>query len=1062
MSTQSEMNAICSQLLTKHDLEISAELFEKILHDGIVTRISFHEANCTIRIFSTKQLYLSQITPLLHDFDFTVIDEVTYVIGHKTDQIYINRFNLDAHERDKMLASQENIEQIISDALAGKIFKQCKLFSLVYHQNLTLRQVTLTRAFIEYVNQAVIDINHDTILYTLDKYDLIARLFVEYFEARFNPALKKRATLVEQLEAKIESQIKDVPVIIDDKVLKHTYAFIKAMLRTNYFLHHEAIAFKIDTAIYGTNLKGLQPNIEAFVYHPEFSGLHLRMSPISRGGLRWSERHEDYRQEIKSLMITQEGKNSIIIPDGAKGGFVIYKEHYDISKEFFDNIYRSFINNLLDLVDNMHTGEIVKNPKIIAYDGDDAYFVVAADKGTAAMSDVANAIAIERGYWLGDAFASGGSNGFGHKDLGITAKGALISSRRFFIEQGIDIEKESITVVGIGSMNGDVFGNGMLYSSAFKLLAAVSHKEIFIDPDPDPKISYNERKRLFQAKNSGWGHYNPKYISKGGGVFLRSQKSVELSNEIRQMVGTSRKSCSGEELVKLVLSMRVDMLFNGGVGTYVKSSDESNLDLGDKQNEAVRIDASELRAKVVSEGGNLGFTQKARIEYALSGGKINIDGIDNAAGVNTSDHEVNLKILLNLITEKGMLTDEESSQLLHSLTDQIVNMIEWNNYMQSLAISRDEALSRQFFNDFILTIELLESHITAFNRRDFFIPKNENMYEVITKEGTIVRPILCSLLSYSKIFIKNILLDSKLIDESFAQEFLFKYFPKSVVSAYEREVKAHPLHREIIATFIADKLINLQGSTFISDYSVLGTERFLTKIKSYLISNQLFGANDIRYEIYRNDYTLKVDLQYKMLSEIEHTLNFSTRWMVKYLDGSQIDAAHILDYQTPLFELLKSINPKHPKVYIPENNDFNHFFTQLEYLRFAVSAIIIKEETHHSFENVATIFYKVVDEFEILNIIGALDNTPINTQNDLLLKKQLLQFVEFIVVHYTQKVIAFQRIGESAAEAFESYIANDSVAFGLIKERIHTFMEDENRSLQQIAITVNQLMTSAI
>jgi glutamate dehydrogenase len=1060
--TDSKFNAICAQLLTSEDLDIPKTLIKNVVKDKVLTQIIISENISSIRIFATKQLYLSQITPLLHDFGFNVIDEVTYNIENDKELIYINRFNLDVENQKKLLDSKDNIETIISDALMQKNFSQCKLYSLVFFENLSTREITLLRAFIEYVNQAVIAINHNNILDALISHHKLSKYFIEFFTTKFDPKLKNRQEKLKKISQMIEEEIKQVPNITDDKILKLTYAALQSMLRTNYFLNRDAISFKIDTKSFSQNLKGLQPNLEIFVYHPDFSGLHLRMSRISRGGLRWSERYEDYRQEIKSLMITQEGKNSIIIPDGAKGGFVIHKERSEITKEFFEEVYRAFINNLLDLVDNMKNSKIIKNPEIIAYDGDDAYFVVAADKGTASMSDVANDVAIKRDFWLGDAFASGGSNGFGHKELGITAKGALVSTKRFFIEDAINIDEHSINIVGIGSMKGDVFGNGMLYSKAFKLLGAISHKEIFVDPNPDTLISFKERERLFKAKDGSWSAYDKALISKGGGVFLRSKKSIELSDEIKKMLKTTRKVLSGEELARELLCMKVDMLFNGGVGTYVKSSDESNLDLGDKQNEAVRVDATDLKARVVCEGGNLGFTQKARIEYALLGGKINLDGIDNAAGVNTSDHEVNLKILINSIVSKGLLSKDESKALLASLTEQVVNTVLWNNYAQAIAISRDETLSKTFLNDFISAIEVLESEIVAFNRRDFFIPKNENMKAIITSDNTIVRPILSFMISYSKIFIKELLLRSGFTTETFALEYLFKYFPKSFISAYEHEIKGHPLRNEIIATVIADILINLQGSTFISNYKKLGEARFLVKIKSYLISNQLFGANDIRHEIYRNDYKLDIKTQYKLLCEIEHTLNFSTRWMVKYLDSSQIDAVHILDYKQPLFTLLKRINPKRPHIHLDENEDFNYFFNHLEYLRFAISTIIIKEETHHSFENVAELFYRVVDNFKILDIIVSLDKVKISNESDKKLKHQLLQFIEFIVVHFTQNILEFQRIDETPDTAFKNYIANDKEAFELIDIEIDNFILEEKKDIKEIAITVNQLMSSAI
>ena len=1058
----SSVNAVCSSLLSPKDLTIDTQLFDSIIKEDIITEIIDDVENPSINIFTTKQLYLSTILPVLHDFGFTIIDEVAYKIQKNKTDIFINRFNLKVDDTKKITQSKCNIENIISNSLNGVILSRCRLFSLVYNENLSIRKIMLLRAFIEYLDQSIISLNQNTILHTITHHSNISSLFTEYFIKKFDPKLTKREKLIKDIEIKIEDEIKKVPNIMDDKILKLTYALIQNLTRTNYFLNNEAISFKIDVQNFSENLRGLQPNIEAFVYHPEFSGLHLRMSKISRGGLRWSERVEDYRQEIKSLMITQEGKNSIIIPDGAKGGFIIHKKKSSITKEYFESIYSLFINNLLDLVDNIVDSKVTRDSNIIAYDGEDSYFVVAADKGTASMSDVANRISIERGYWLGDAFASGGTNGFGHKDLGITAKGSIISSERFFIEKGIDIKKESISVVGIGSMKGDVFGNGLLYSEQFKLLAAVSHQEIFVDPKPDIAKSYEERKRLFMAKDGGWRAYSKELISTGGGIFLRSTKSIELSAEIKKMLGTTKKTLSGEELAKKLLMMRVDMLFNGGVGTYVKSSDENNLDIGDKQNEAVRLDAVEIGAKVVCEGGNLGFTQKARIEYAKNGGQINIDGIDNAAGVNTSDHEVNLKILINIIQSKNLLDEQGAKDTLAGLTEQIVNLVLWSNYHQALAISKDGGLSRHYLNNFLSSIEVLDKNLSSFSRRDFFIPKNENINEILCPKGSIVRPVISSLLSYSKIFIKNILVKSTLVDETFALPYLYKYFPKSFVGAYEHEILKHPLRREIIATVMADSIINLQGTTFISDYDENKLDKFLVKIKAYLITNQLFDANDIRYEIFRNDFVMDYHKQYKLLNEIEHTLSFSTRWMLKYLNKHQVDVNHILDYKDDLFTILARVHKDNIVEILPENEQFNLFFSAIDYLRFAVAAIMVKENSSHSFENVALIFYLVVKDFKIVEMITSLDTIEISSTNEKTLRHQILQYIEYIVIHYTEQVLSFQRINETPEIAFSNFLENEKESFENIKEQIDLFMSKEIKDINEVSITVNKIMTSLI
>lgn len=1056
------MNAICSQLLTQNDLKISDELYTRVQEEGIVTSILENNDLRSIKIFSKEQLYLSQITPVLHAMGFTIIDEVTYNLSKDTDVVHVSRFNLHLDDTSKIEKSQQNIEEIVALTLKDDNIEHSKAYSLIYNENFSIRKIKLLRSLVEYLDQAVLSINTIMIKTTLTTHHTITNMFIDYFYAKFDPKCKTRVKKLNTLEEHIDEAIKKIPDIFDDRILKLMFSVLKALLRTNYFLDKETISFKINTASLKENLKGLQPNLENFVYHPDFYGIHLRMSKISRGGLRWSNRHEDYRQEVKSLMITQESKNSIIIPDGAKGGFVINKDSNDITKEFFQEVYKKYINAMLDLVDNMVDGEVVKNPEMVCYDDDDAYFVVAADKGTASMSDVANEISLSRGYWLGDAFASGGSNGYGHKDLGITARGSIMSTKRFFIEEGIDIYKDEVSVVGLGSMNGDVFGNGLIESEKFKLLAAISQKEIFIDPSPDTQKAFIERKRLFFDKNSGWKHYDKKVISKGGGVYLRSEKSIELTKEVQNMLKVTATHLSGEELCQLLLTMEADMLFNGGVGTYVKASEENNLDIGDKQNEAVRVDASDLRARVVCEGGNLGFTQKARIEYALNGGRLNVDGLDNAGGVDTSDREVNLKILLNSVKDRGVLCEDETRTTLQSLTDQIVFLVLDSNYQQSLAISRDERLSKVYLSDFLQSVEILEHNLPSFKRKDFFIPKNENIDEVLNINQQIVRPVLCSIFSYAKIFVKKILLESELIDEAFATKFLFKYFPQAFVGAYEKDILGHPLKREIIATKIADFVINYQGSTFISDFEKLGLEKFILKIKSYIIASELLTSRFIREEIHKEDYKMDIELQYKLINKIEYTLYSSTRWMVKYLKKNQVDIGHILDYKDELFEFLSEVHKQEVEVLIEGNDSFNLFFSVNDYLRFAVAAIVIKENSTHSFKDVIVLFYTLIHEFNILEIIIALNKVKIVTKKDMTLRNQILQFVEYIVVHYTKEVLEFQRVNESPEEAFKSFVQNEKDVFYKVRDKLDKFVVHDDKDIKDIAVTVNQMMVSLI
>lgn len=1056
------LGAVCSQLLSKEDLNPERAVIDALASQSILTQITLQEGRAVVRLYADHQLLLSDITPILHDFAFVVIDEVTYTLSDQGRTIHICRFNLHLEDNEAFERARENIETVITASLLGSGFGSCRIYALVYKQNLTLRQVTLLRAIIEYMNQAVLSINFETILAALIRHHTVARLFLHYFALRFDPNVTDREAKVAEIEEVIADAIKEVPDIMEDRILKLLFAILEGIVRTNYYLQRESIALKLDVTRYSEYVRGIQPRIESFVFHRHFRGVHLRMSPVSRGGLRWSERYDDYREEIRSLMITQEGKNAIIIPDGAKGGFVIDRPKHTIDKAFFSKVYSQFIDNLLDLVDSYANDAPTRDGRIVAYDDTDAYFVVAADKGTAAMSDTANGIALSRGFWLGDAFASGGSNGYDHKAMGITAKGAMKSSQRFFIERGIDPYRDPISIVGIGSMNGDVFGNGMLLTHTFRLLGAISHREIFIDPDPDPERAYAERKRLFNATDGSWWSYDRECISQGGGVWRRSDKVIILSDAIREMLPTSRQQMSGEELARALLCMKVDLLFNGGVGTYVKHSEQSDIELGDKQNEAVRVNAGMLRCFAVCEGGNLGFTPRARIEYALGGGKINLDAIDNAAGVNTSDHEVNMKILLGRIVEKGVLDEKGRTEVLARYREQIESEIIWSTYRQALAISRDEMLSRRYAEDFQEAIDVLSEHNAVFNRLGFNIPKRENSLEITRTHGEMVRPILGSLLSYAKVFIKQHIIDTPLIDEGHAQHYLFKYFPKSFVSVYEQEIRHHPLRREIIATVIADNIINNQGASFVADYKHLGQARFVNKVRAYLVCNALFGANDIRFAIFRNDYVLPVEKQYALLAKIEEVLNFATRWMVRYVDPSSLDALHFIDHREALLSMLLKFRPKQPEVLLADNDDFNRFFAVLDYLRFGVAVILTKEQSKRPFDDVATLFYLVIERFAVLRIIKKLNALELGTESAHTLRRQLMQFTEFIAVHYTNRILKFQRVGEAPNAAFEHFIENDRAAYDDIFDAIQTLERQEKLQLGDVAVVVNLLMASVI
>ena len=726
----------------------------------------------------------------------------------------------------------------------------CILCKLNDELNFLVKEVMLFRGVSEYINQLVTDIDIDVVTNMFIINSELSTLLKDYFLLKFSPNIKdeNRAEKLEAISKKIDS-------FNTGRISSIIISVFKNMVRTNYFLDKESISFKVEVKNFKKLLDGLQPNYEMFVYHPEFMGVHLRMTKVSRGGLRWSDR-VDFREEIKSLMITQDGKNSIIVPAGAKGGFTITKDKEDITKEIFSGFYSKFIHNLLDLVDNRVGEEIVQNSNIINYDEVDTYFVVAADKGTAQMSDVANGISISRNFWLGDAFASGGSNGYSHKDLGITARGSFISTERFFLEKGVDFYKKPISVIGIGSMNGDVFGNGIILSSKFKLLGAISHREIFIDPNPHTEISYQERRRLFYSDNGAWSQYQKELFSKGGGVFKRADKHIQLSPEIQNLFEISENEISGDDLIKKMLTAKVDLLFNGGVGTYVKSSEEREENIADIGNRKVRVDAKDLQAFAVCEGGNLGFTQKARVEFSLKGGKINLDGIDNSAGVNISDHEVNIKILLS----KTDLSSEDISRNLKNATEEVVKLVLDSSYNQALGLSLDEKRAIGENRKFAYIVNILEAKLPQFKREYFAIPSDDNFI--------LSRPNLAFLFSYSKILITDILLkdDSKdsLLNSFSNLEYLIDYFPESF-QKFQEYILKHPLNREIIATIIADKIINSQGITFLENLEKYGEVQFIKVISRYLKIEKIVDIDEVRYK-------LSQECEYDKLIKLEKSI----------------------------------------------------------------------------------------------------------------------------------------------------------------------------------------------
>jgi len=696
---------------------------------------------------------------------------------------------------------------------------------LVLNAGLHWREIMVLRAYAKYLWQLGFSFSQNYIEQTLANHPQIARQLIELFVLRFNPKVKinTKHTSANALKRQIKKNLELVDDLNEDRIIRRFMDLIMATIRTNYFQRDmqnqekSYLAFKLDSAII-PDIPLPKPLCEIFVYSPQMEGIHLRGAKVARGGIRWSDRKEDFRTEILGLMKAQQVKNAVIVPLGAKGGFVCKKVPKDASRETIlaegISCYQILIRGLLDLTDNIVENQIEMPRDVVCYDIEDPYLVVAADKGTASFSDIANQLSLEYGFWLGDAFASGGSTGYDHKKMGITARGAWESVKRHFRELGIDIRTQDFTVIGIGDMAGDVFGNGMLLSSHIKLVAAFNHMHIFLDPNPHPESSFRERERLFHLPNSSWMDYNKEILSPGGGIYPRSAKTIPLTPQVQAALGVMVDAMAPNDLIRAILQAPVDLLFNGGIGTYVKAKNEYDSQVGDRANDALRVNGENLRCKVVAEGGNLGFTQLGRIEYALSGGRINTDAIDNSGGVDCSDHEVNIKILFNNLVAKGDMTYKQRNELLVQMTQEVADLVLKNNDSQTGALSLFLYHIEDSLDMLSRLMHYLEENANL-DRRLEFLPDSEALQERKIRKQGLTRSELAILFAYTKIDLKQSLLASDLPEDPFVCKMLNTAFPTVVGKQFAQALSTHYLKREIIVMQVANQLIHQMGINFI-------------------------------------------------------------------------------------------------------------------------------------------------------------------------------------------------------------------------------------------------------
>jgi glutamate dehydrogenase len=774
-----------------------------------------------VNLYSMHALGLTDILKTLQHLGLTVSEELRAPLTLPDDRhCFLYRFELDAPSH--RIAALHMGEARFVDALRALDEERATddpLNGLVLEAGLHWRDVEVVRTLRNHLLQVRTHYNVETVNRVLLRNSVAAGALFKSFAARFDPGFSgDRAAAVAEADAGVKRALEAVRSLAEDEILRGLDNLIRCALRTNVYQRPErpVVAIKVDSR----RVEGMvspRPMVEVYVHSRLLEGIHLRGGRVARGGIRWSDRHDDFRTEVLGLMKTQMVKNSVIVPVGSKGGFVLKGnvpsrpalDAYLIAR------YREFVSGLLDVTDNRVDGQVIHPPEVVRLDGDDPYLVVAADKGTAHLSDTANSVSAQYGFWLGDAFASGGSAGYDHKKMGITARGAWECVKHHFFNLGKDVQKEPFTMAGIGDMAGDVFGNGALLSRATKLVAAFNHLHIFVDPEPDPERSFKERERLFSLARSTWRDYDPALISPGGGVFDRSAKAIPLSPQMKKLLDLEGESASGEEVIRRILMARVDLLYNGGIGTYVKASVEDDGEVGDRANDRVRVDAKDVRARVVGEGGNLGFTQKARLEFWAQGGLVNTDAVDNSGGVDTSDHEVNIKILMDALVKKGVVKGRaERNRILSEMTEEVAALVLADNASQALCLSLDGQRSARRYEEFVAYIDDLAG-AGVLSRADESVPTREELRESPHRERGLARPLLAVLLGYTKMFAFQLLLETEFPDSEAGRPFLERYFPRRLRNDFASHFPEHVLRREIVATGAVNYLVNRAGVTFL-------------------------------------------------------------------------------------------------------------------------------------------------------------------------------------------------------------------------------------------------------
>ncbi|QTH71502.1 NAD-glutamate dehydrogenase [Pseudoalteromonas xiamenensis] len=1026
------------------------------------------EANTSIVRLSLyhkdEPIHLSDVMPMLENFGLRVIGETPFPVKTTDGKVnWIMDFSMILDSKriadfDKVSARfRAALTNVWNNRLENDGFNR-----LVLIGNMTGREASILRAYAKYMRQIGVTFSQNYIEATFEHYPHIAQMIVELFTKKFDPKKPGTEKQLEKIIEAVYAELENVANLDDDRIIRLYVDMINATLRTNFYQKDRDekaksyISFKIKS-------RGIPdmplplPAFEIFVYSPRVEGVHLRGGKVARGGLRWSDRREDFRTEVLGLVKAQNVKNTVIVPVGSKGGFVC-KQLPTEREAFFkegQECYKIFIRGLLDITDNIIHGDIVPPMNVVRHDEDDPYLVVAADKGTATFSDIANGIAEEYNFWLGDAFASGGSIGYDHKKMGITARGGWESVKRHFREMDIDCQTTDFTVVGIGDMAGDVFGNGMLLSKHICLQAAFNHMHIFIDPTPDPAKSWEERKRMFELPRSSWEDYDKSLISEGGGIFSRAAKSITLTPEMKKMIGTKKAAMTPNELIKALLTMPVDLLWNGGIGTYIKHSKETNADVGDRANDALRINGGELGAKILGEGGNLGATQLGRIEFAAKGGRVNTDFIDNVGGVACSDNEVNIKILLNGLVAEGDLTRKQRDELLYSMTDEVAQLVLKDCYRQTHTLSITKSKGPDTLKEKVRFIHALEK-MGKLDRAIEFIPSDEELAERAAAGKDLTRPELSVLVSYSKMVLKESLVVEEIADNPYYRQFLVNSFPAPLRSKFNAAMDNHPLRREIIATKLANAIVNDMGLNFMvrmhEETGATDAEIALC----YSIASEVFEMKDTWNEISSLDNKISSEIQTEMLYQLRRTVRRATRWFLRHRNKA-LTIQETIEFHKPTFKDLAAnlhnyMVSSESELIVDAARDLEkagvpaHIASRIESLSSLFSAMDLAEVVHKTNKPVALVsetYFKLGNKMGLHWFLDQITKQPVANHWQALARASYREELD-----WQQRSLSEVVLASSVEEAQD------------VETQIDTWMESQNLLLQRWKQMLAEFKTS--